>query len=160
MKILVYFVLLTIGIPTCNKCKHYVNPVSQLPPATQTGQNTLGCVMNGKPWTPRAGLFYFGSILSATYDSTRHTFSLFSVCYREKEDINQDISIYVDSVYSTGLYTLYNSTDNGAFLEDNNTNCPYITDSLNTGTFYFKVIVPGCGTMNVTDGRFDVRSFY
>ena len=28
-------------------------PVDLLPPATQTGANTFGCLLSGQPWTPR-----------------------------------------------------------------------------------------------------------
>lgn len=33
--------------------KHKSNPIDQLPPATQTGSNTLGFLLNGEPWTPK-----------------------------------------------------------------------------------------------------------
>lgn len=30
-------------------------PEDQLPAATQTGANTFGCLLNGKPWMPSGG---------------------------------------------------------------------------------------------------------
>ena len=42
------------------------NPVDALPPATQTGQRTFGCLLNGKAWTP-AGNPFGGPLLSAAY---------------------------------------------------------------------------------------------
>jgi len=27
-----------------------INPINQLPPATMTGENTFGCLINGEPW--------------------------------------------------------------------------------------------------------------
>ncbi|AMR28850.1 hypothetical protein A0257_18270 [Hymenobacter psoromatis] len=39
-----------LGLSQCKKSNP--DPVSQLPPATQTGANTFGCLVNGQPWTP------------------------------------------------------------------------------------------------------------
>lgn len=39
----------------CSKCKNDptpADPASQLPPATQTGRNTFGCLVDGQAWTP------------------------------------------------------------------------------------------------------------
>ena len=39
-----------LGLSQCKKTE--ADPVDQLPPATQTGANTLGCLVNGQAWTP------------------------------------------------------------------------------------------------------------
>lgn len=39
-----------LGLSQCKK--HDPDPVDQLPPATQTGANTFGCLLNGQLWTP------------------------------------------------------------------------------------------------------------
>lgn len=39
-----------LGLSQCKKSDP--DPVSQLPPATQTGANTFGCLVNGQPWLP------------------------------------------------------------------------------------------------------------
>jgi hypothetical protein len=50
---------------TCKK--HSVNPVDTLPPATQTGANTFGCLINGKAFTP-GGSSLSGPNLAAIYE--------------------------------------------------------------------------------------------
>lgn len=47
------FVCLTAS--KCKKDKPPVNPVSQLPPETQTGANTFGCLIDGKVFVPKGG---------------------------------------------------------------------------------------------------------
>ncbi|UOQ73224.1 hypothetical protein [Hymenobacter cellulosilyticus] len=45
---------LLLAILPLLQCKSDVTgPESQLPPATQNGANTFGCLVNGRPWTPR-----------------------------------------------------------------------------------------------------------
>jgi hypothetical protein len=48
--IFIAFVLMASG---CKKNSNSNNsPVDQLPPATQTGANTFGCLINGQAFTP------------------------------------------------------------------------------------------------------------
>ena len=66
-KLLLYPALLLLT--QCSKCKNDPqpnDPASQLPPATQTGANTFGCLVNGQPYTPKGntGASNFG----VTYD--------------------------------------------------------------------------------------------
>ena len=44
------------------------DPASQLPLATQTGANTLGCLVNGQPWTPQGN--NGSSNYTVSYDQT------------------------------------------------------------------------------------------
>ena len=42
-----------LGLSQCQKNDAGpAKPEDQLPPATQTGQHTFGCLLNGQPWTP------------------------------------------------------------------------------------------------------------
>ncbi|WP_162550068.1 hypothetical protein [Hymenobacter nivis] len=61
------FLLLSLALLLgCKKTEQA--PADQLPPATQTGANTLGCLVNGQPWTPQG---YNGSSnYSVVYDPT------------------------------------------------------------------------------------------
>lgn len=44
---------LCLLLTQCSQCKKDdPAPEEQLPPATQTGANTLGCLVNGQPYTP------------------------------------------------------------------------------------------------------------
>jgi hypothetical protein len=61
---LIFFCFALVNF-TCKK--HSVNPVDTLPPATQTGANTFGCLINGKAFTP-GGSSFSGPNLTATYE--------------------------------------------------------------------------------------------
>jgi hypothetical protein len=46
--------LVTLTLSCCTKDDNKPkNPIDQLPPATQTGANTAGCLVNGKAFLPR-----------------------------------------------------------------------------------------------------------
>ena len=66
--LLLYAVLLLLT--QCSKCKNTpapADPAAQLPPATQTGANTFGCLVNGQPFTPQGNTGT--SNFNASYDS-------------------------------------------------------------------------------------------
>ena len=47
-------ILFSIVTFSCSSCKKEIAiDNSGLPPATQTGANTLGFTLNGQPWTPQ-----------------------------------------------------------------------------------------------------------
>ncbi|MFI5137512.1 MAG: DUF6252 family protein [Sphingobacteriales bacterium] len=48
--ILLFFFSITLLSSSCKK--HVIQPVTQLPPATQTGANTFGCLINGQAFLP------------------------------------------------------------------------------------------------------------
>jgi len=53
-KLFIHLIFLSIFFISIAGCKkHKSNPIDQLPPATQTGANTLGFLLNGEPWTPK-----------------------------------------------------------------------------------------------------------
>ena len=47
-------------------------PLSELPAATQTGENTFGCVINGEPWVAYAPFNPIGGKLRAYYDEEHY----------------------------------------------------------------------------------------
>jgi hypothetical protein len=60
-KAMKYFLLLFLAL-TINSCANndddngLVGPISQLPPATQTGANTFGALLDGEPFIPSGGI--------------------------------------------------------------------------------------------------------
>ena len=50
-----FLLLLTTFIISCSTDDSSNNPVLKLPPATQTGANTFGCIIDGKILLPRSG---------------------------------------------------------------------------------------------------------
>ena len=51
MKIYPLLLAALLGLSQCKK--NDINPVDQLPPATQTGANTFGCLVNRQVWLPK-----------------------------------------------------------------------------------------------------------
>ena len=47
--------LLFLAITSCNKDSVKQDPIAQLPPETQTGANTFGCIINNQVFYPRDG---------------------------------------------------------------------------------------------------------
>src|SRR5690554_1979895 len=51
MKTLFYYAVLFFSLTACNKDDDQPqDPIDQLPPVTQTGANTFGCLINGEPF--------------------------------------------------------------------------------------------------------------
>jgi len=162
----VLFTLLLATFAACNKD----DDEPQLPPATQTGQNTFGCLVNGEVWVAK-GKFPINSI-SPFYNGD--AFSLQANRVIPSENIDESIGINVtQGLNSIGTYILNDSNDGHALYNDIKDSCPLETDASNTGEltithldtdkriiagrFAFCITDPTCGTVNITNGRFDIR---
>ena len=151
------------------------DPVDQLPPATQTGANTFGCLVNGQAWTPKG---YNGtSNYSVAVDPTYHGGNIDVRAYRYSGDFFQYIIIGGDSMNRAGTFSLNINprsvffTDTGKELACQNfdgSSGQYRRGSLTitrldlqagiiSGTFAFTLYKPGCDSVRVTQGRFDKR---
>src|SRR5690554_904281 len=64
------------------------DPVDQLPPATQTGANTAGCLVNGEPFTPK-GYIASGN-LAPYYDGENFTLGI-----KRRGDNNRIYSVFI-----------------------------------------------------------------
>jgi hypothetical protein len=148
------------------------NQLDRLPPETQAGQRTFGCLVNGQAWTP-AGSQFGGPLLSAEVYGNRLGIS----CHRayggshDTPAANQSMGFSIDSVTGPGTYRLDKSTKNVFHFSDYLTNCEYLTGNglvatvqltrfdlvarVAAGRFSFTLETPGCGSIVVTDGRFD-----
>jgi hypothetical protein len=51
----IFFLLLSFIAISCSKDNATETPADQLPPITQTGANTAGCIINGKVLIPKNG---------------------------------------------------------------------------------------------------------
>jgi putative hemolysin len=159
----------------CSSCKdHDPSPEQQLPPATQTGANTFGCLVNGKAWTPRGN---DGTAnLAASYCCVADGGVLDVRTYRivTAENVRQTIILDTRQISSTGMYELTDINRSRATWIDRNTGCYLSNQDAGTycrgqlrvtrldvqtgivaGTFDFTLAKPGCDTIKVTQGRFD-----
>ena len=151
-------------------------PVDQLPPATQTGANTFGCLVNGQPWTPRGN--DGTSNYSIYYDAGYRKGTLNIAAYRYNSSDNssrRDIIIFSDSLKSTGLYPLTISNHQEALFYGSKRQCEFpqnevhyrrgtltithfdLSAGIISGTFAFTLYKPGCDSVRVTQGRFDKK---
>ena len=169
----------------CSKCKQDPTPAKpedQLPPATQTGAGTFGCLLNGQPWTP-SGFNGYPHFL-VNYDPTYHGGSLNIRTYRYPTGAKQAqyIGFGGDQLNKPGTYTLTALGSPtppgpyGAFFSDNNLSSPCDYYSVNqgatvkgqftitrldlssgiiSGTLECTLSQPGCDTIKITKGRFD-----
>jgi hypothetical protein len=148
------------------------SPLAQLPPETQTGQRTFGCLLNGQAWN-QAGNPFAAPVLSAEVNRKRLGIS----CRRSFNGssgnpvANQSMGFSIDSVTGPGTYLLDSGDKNVFRFSDYLTNCQYTTGNglsatvqlvrfdpvarIVAGRFSFTLEKPGCGKVVVTDGRFD-----
>lgn len=178
MKNLFLLLAAALTLSCCNKDddNKATNPVDQLPPATQTGANTAGCLVNGQVFLPK-GYFSAGT-LNCNYTDGLN----FDI--RISEKINDNIrSLYVfnynqqliegqvyilkedSSTTGFGIYVLnsvaspnpnYYSTTSTITGELKITNHDF-DNAILSGTFWFDAINSEGVKVQVREGRFDMH---
>ncbi len=162
---IVMLVLLT-GFESCDDIINPKTELEKLPPATQEGKNTFGCLVNGRAWVTRTSTdalsFYQSGLLqvSAGVDAN---------------SVPQGMILVISNgVVEGSLYDLATDVKNLVEFSSRNPSgiCFYerenavvghlkITklDQVNlivSGLFEFTTVVSGCDSIKVTDGRFDL----
>ena len=159
----------------CTSCSLFddSHKKEELPPITQEGRNTFGCLVNGEVWLPKG---YNGtSNLDASYDPTYKGGALDVSAYRITDHVDQFVSFGVANISSTGKFEFSKNTQSpGAYWDDANTFCSYddksnelegyfivtrldLMQAIVSGTFEFTMVKAGCDTIKVTEGRFDMK---
>ena len=179
--------ILLLAFTSCSSCKKNEPPKPEdtLPPATQTGANTFGCLIDGVPYAPIGYQGIGGWVLPAKggYQGqlnnapTRNNVIIFG------NNEGARFNIYVRSVDKVGTYPLNFDTNPGYlypenyavfykrvndFREDVFTTTSQVTGSVTftradtiskivSGTFEFKAknVVDG-KIITITNGRFDL----
>ncbi|TAD92861.1 MAG: hypothetical protein EAY75_01615 [Bacteroidetes bacterium] len=163
---------------SCKKDK-LADELSKLPPATQTGANTFGCLVNGKAWVPQGGCFLCPSVLKFYYyNDNKGEFSISAT--RKSGSIHEFVSLGVTHItqkkeYQFPLDTLkggcsfldfqlqtscgnFNSRQLGTTLSGT---IRFTKRDLNvgilSGIFDLQIAKPNCGTITLTNGRFDAK---
>lgn len=154
----------------------------KLPPATQTGAGTFGCLLNGKVWLP-AGLLLETKI-ARNYDPGFKGGSFSMQAQRKLYNSNNDrisytiIDIGCSYLDKSGVYSLMKRDTSGTSYTNFDNNCNYfpwrnegasiiagemhitkldMNIGIISGTFFFTLVKPNCDTIKVTEGRFDFR---
>ena len=169
MKNLLYLLLITFSLCCCNKDDDKP-PLQQLPPATQIGAGTFGCLVNGEPFIDNSGFFncfyqfvdgeyYFGIDLEFNRNLRNLNIGTNSVQFNSGLDIilSENITGEGEAVFlvNTGLYDISTTSELPGNLKITYFN---LTQNIVSATFEFTIKDPNTGLVyNVTDGRFDAK---
>ncbi len=161
----------------CTTCRKET-ALDKLPPATQEGRNTFGCLVNGKAWMPDNGCdwlcpadlkfmydFENGGTFRVQADLTagsqnQQIFFRFYPCisvgkkYLRTGDVTFSVT-YKDKNKDTNCQdypTQQNTTTIDGFVDITRFD---LGNGIISGTFEFTLNKPGCETINITNGRFD-----
>lgn len=179
-KIHLIIAVLASFIFLCSSCKKYiVKPAEQLsllPPATQTGARTFGCLVNGTAFVPKNRSIFEGPILEAyigngvTVGGGNPGSSTNGSAPVTPTNIMMQADSMQVSAGQTIPLTAYNTPGMayGAVISPPNdyyytnagaTGQLHITrldGGVISGTFYFTAVNKAGDTIKVTDGRFDL----
>lgn len=172
MKQISILLFLLFGLLT-TQCSWFKKDKDDLPAPTQEGKNMFGCKVNGEVWRPSGNNGTLNKEASYDYDPEFGWFVNIRASRRKNKAPYQSIGFYINNVAAPGEYVLDSINKRAGRFIDFETNCIYdrevdymrgkaiITklDQVNrivAGTFEFTVAMPGCDTIRVTDGRFDL----
>ncbi len=159
--------LLLTAMQCCKTDPKPNNPIDQLPPATQTGENTFGCLVNGEAFvvtnTSKMSAVYQGGgvQISGTLDNDVFDQNILIVLIDPlEEDELYDLTNF--NMHRAQVRTgtdmavcWYNFEDayQGLFSFSNIDRTNFII----SGTFEFSTVTNDCDTIRITDGRFDMQ---
>jgi hypothetical protein len=166
-----FFVLLTF---ISSKCEDDTpkNPIDLLPPATQIGANTFGCLVDGEAFTPDNRPLSLQS--QYTISSLSYKFSVSA--NRRYEDKHISIALATEELaLQEATYNLLNPISGNAYggyyknsthqvegiTSENYTGEMTITrfdDEVISGTFWFNVKDTDGVIHKIREGRFDVKN--
>ena len=145
----------------------------KLPPATQKGNYTFGCLVNGNLWLQKGN--NGTSNLDLSYDP-EYAGGLFDLLtYRYSGASNTYIRISADSLTSVGTYRLNRNDGRAGSFSGYTSKCQYyyekevyrdgyltitkfdLKNLIISGTFEFTLYTPDCDTIKFTQGRFDMK---
>lgn len=178
-RLLIILACFSFSLLSCKK--HFaINPSDNpygLPNATQSGANTLGFLLNGQAWTPKG--FNGTSNLSIDFDFGFNNGVFGISAYRIISDSNRlyfgigikdSLNFYSApcsfQLTNYGLYRVYFSSNNCAFYStDSNTSVKGTLTlskldrihNIIAGTFDATLYKSGCDTIQITQGRFDMK---
>ncbi|TMU50429.1 hypothetical protein [Flagellimonas algicola] len=170
------FLFLSFLIVACNNDDDNgtpENPADALPPATQTGEGTFGCLIDGEPFFPGR---FGGDRPSAFYQFVCGAYTLGISASRgggvEKQSLRisgldikgLDISTYSLKSRMPGNFSAEYDIAVGNILDGSTTEenpgtltITNFTDEIISGTFEFSVLDNDGNEIRITNGRFDLR---
>lgn len=159
---------------SCSKEKECDDPIDCLPSLTQTGDNTAGCLVNGKALVPGGQGISTGSVLFAQYHIAGDN-SVFGIAITNRtsggfkrtliEVRNQKLiegGIYELKSEGSNSFGSYNDLHLGGFVTSNEHRGELIISNIDmekriiSGTFWFDAVDDVGETVEIRNGRFDV----
>jgi len=170
MKNLLFFLIIAVVFSACTKDK-----IEALPPITQEGANTFGCVINGKIYLPKGfeqNKPNFQMIVDPTFNGNLNIRT-----FRKENGVTQSFGFTCYSVIGTGAFELPGDIYPLYAKDLNSNDCYFVTSNNNfrsgivnisrydlangiiSGTFEFKLYDDqiSCDTIFITQGRFDKK---
>lgn len=152
----VMLLLFALNLSSCKKKPDFTKK-EELPAETQTGADTLGCLIDGKVYTPD-GVFGMPAL---TASLQYHILDLRSI----RKSSNEAIGLPVRNMTAVGEYPVtpevgYSSPDLAyQAVAGKITVTKYdVSKNIVSGRFYFTAKNEKTGkTVSITDGRFDVQ---
>ncbi|PVX46475.1 hypothetical protein C8C85_2336 [Flavobacterium sp. 103] len=173
-KLFFLFIAITLII-SCNKDDDKpTNPIDQLPPATQTGANTAGCLLDGKAFLPignsptRLVCQYVDGInfsIGINEIKNNKDHSIYVISYNQALNVGETYQLKEYGTNSKfGEYIIYNSD----FSENHYKTSTIVNGELKithhnfikayiSGTFWFDAINSKGQKVQVREGRFDME---
>lgn len=149
------------------------NPISQLPPATQTGENTFGCLINGEVFVPdnlpnSTNCFYqflnggyFFTVRASNQDDNFNSYSI--ALKTEQKQIFEGETYNLLEPLPNKAYGTYSLVGMLSYTDDMNTGELTISkldfeNNIVSGIFWFDIEHPTTGEiLEIRDGRFDMQ---
>jgi hypothetical protein len=167
MKKIIFLIVLSFTLSSCDKDN---DRPKTLPPATQIGAGTFGCLVNGVPYVDNSGFFncfyqlvdgeYFFGIRGRDNVGNLRQINIGSIKKNILTGENIPLNNYVDNEFYAEI--TYNGQNIGAFttLESDgfiNFNKFNITENIVSATFNFTIIDEFGNIYTITEGRFDAQ---
>ncbi len=169
-----------LGLSQCKK-KSDPAPADQLPPVTQTGANTFGCLVNGQPWTPSGndGRANYRITYDPGYAGGSLTIRVYRYPNPNGTGDHQTFIIGGNPISKASNYAININGPAGVDYFDSSKQKPCdeyyygnngfvskgqlvvtrldLSQGIISGTFNFTLYQPGCDSVRVTNGRFDKK---
>ncbi|WP_430816574.1 DUF6252 family protein [Carboxylicivirga sp. RSCT41] len=170
---LLTYTLIALTICIYISCKKETQE-PELPLATQNGDNTFGCLVNGEVWLPKKGMITTPPLYVSNNSDKDKRWTI--IANNSLQTVN--LTICKDSVLngsSTFKIESINNCSSARFNDSSNDNKEYFfTDGDNyngkvtitrfdldariiSGTFYFDAISDKGNVVEIRDGRFDLQ---
>ena len=169
----------TLLTASCQKTETVLIELQKLPPITQTGANTFGCLVDGVAWLPNGSKPQTGGPNIQVYVDPTFQGGRFAITGHQYKNFQSQVSFGATNCTNAGYFDLslpINTLSYNRFLNNLNT-CEFssfdagtyrrgffnisrydLTNGIFSGTFEFTIKSQGCGdTIRITNGRFDVK---